>query len=244
MLYVAIIEDDTSAAAFLSRAVENYAVRNGCQLKAEVFANPVPFLENLRQRNCDIVFMDIDLPGMNGMEAARRLREKDKQAVLIFTTNLSQYAIQGYEVDAMDYMLKPLTYPVLEMKMHRALQLCRQHRSVEVVINTKGGFVRLPSASILYIEIYNHHIVYHTVTGDYTSYGTMKQVTASLPTEGFFRTTASYIVNLQHVDKVDGFEAVVEDRPVPISRLRKKEFMQAMAQFLNGTAADMAAVAV
>lgn len=224
----------------LCRALENYAEGHRCSIRTSSFEGAAPFLAAIQQERFDVVFMDIDLPNMNGMEAARRMRERDKQAILIFTTNLSQYAIQGYEVDAMDYMLKPVTYPLFELKMHRALQLCKQRRSVDVVINTRGGFVRVSSAAILYVEIYNHHILYHTLDGDYASYGTMKQVVSALPKSGFFRTTASYVVNLRHVQKVEGLETCVADRRIPISRLRKKEFMQAMTSFFNG-AMDSAA---
>ena len=85
----------------------------------------------------------------------------------------------------MDYILKPIGYPVIELKMGRAVQFLKQHCGTAISISTRGGFVRLFSSSILYVEIYGHHIVYHTKGGDYGSYGTMKEVIGQLPAQVF-----------------------------------------------------------
>lgn len=234
MISVAVLEDDLYASKQLCSALETYGKRHACPLKIAAFDCADAFFCAYARALFDIIFLDIDLPDMNGMDAARRIRKADGQAVLVFTTNLSQYAIQGYEVRAMDYILKPIGYPVIELKMGRAVQFLKQRCGTAISISTRGGFVRLFSSSILYVEIYGHHIVYHTKGGDYGSYGTMKEVIGQLPAQGFFRTAASYVVNLQYVKKVEGLNVFVGEQCLPISRLRKAEFMEAVNRFFSG----------
>ncbi len=238
MVSIAVIEDNEEEKDQLLRLLRHYAQTNHCEFHITPFGCAETFLEDCRRSMFDIIFMDIDLPHMNGMEAARRLRRVDTIALLIFTTNLSQYAIQGYEVDAMDYVLKPINRAMLDLKMHRAVRLCQKHKVIDVCVKTQNGFVRLRSSDIQFIEIYNHHIRYHTEEATYSSYGTMKQVVAGLPESGFFRTTASYIVNLQYVSQMDGMNLYIKNHSIPISRLRKKAFVEAMNQFLSGVSAE------
>ena len=234
MRTVALVEDEEAVSRGMQRMLKQFEQTHGCPLDVTAFSSAESFLDAAEKKPFEIVLMDIDLPGMNGMEAARFLRRRDRLAVLIFTTNLSQYAVQGYEVQAMDYCLKPVTYAMLEMKLFRAVQLCGRQGGAEIRINTRDGFIRVAAETVISVEIYQHHIVYHTETGDYQSYGTMKQVMEELPPVGFFRATASYVVNLRHVKQLTGLDIVMGDRRVPLSRLRKKEFMEAMNQYLNG----------
>ena len=234
MISVAILEDDSMASKQLCRMLETYGQRHQCFLSVSCFDCADKFFQSLVHACFDIIFLDIDLPDMNGMNVARRIRQADKQVVLIFTTNLSQYAIQGYEVDAMDYILKPISPQVIDLKMDRAVQFSRQSRETAVSINTRGGFVRVPSSSIQFLEIYGHRIIYHTEKQDYESYGTMKQAIEQLPRRGFFRTTASFVVNFRHIQKVEGLTVFIGNRSIPISRLRKAEFMEAANQFFSG----------
>lgn len=234
MRTIAIVEDDEAVSRAMQRMMKQFEQAHSCVLSVTAYASAESFLDAFEKKPADIVFLDIDLPGMNGMEAARRLRRRDRMAVLIFTTNLSQYAVQGYEVEAMDYCLKPVSYPMLEMKLYRALQLCARQESEDICISTRDGFARVPVQAVISVEIYQHHLIYHTENGDYPSYGTMKQVMEQLPKAGFFRATASYVVSLRHVRQLSGLDILVGDRTVPLSRLRKKEFLEAMNQYLNG----------
>ena len=178
------------------------------------------------QRQYDIIFMDIQMPGIDGMRAAERLRAIDSTVVLIFVTSLAQYAIQGYSVGALDYILKPVSYPALALKLQRAVSYCVQHKELGIVISTNDGMVRLGERQIKYVEIYNHHILYHTTQGNYSAYGTLKQVEQALPETGFFRCNNQCIINLGYVTKIDGYNAIVDGKTFTISRLRKKDFLK------------------
>lgn len=232
LLNIAIVEDTPAEAERLISFLERFAKETGEPLRHFLFDNAVQFLDGYKSQY-DIVFMDIELPDLNGMDAARRLRLLDDSVVLIFVTHLSQYAVKGYEVDALDYILKPLNYPALALKLQRAVARRRRGGEAEITLSTNSGLVRLMASSLKYVEIYNHHIVYHTESDDYTTYGTLKQIEDSLPKQEFYRCSSSYIVNLRHVTKIDGLTAIVDGKPLPISRMRKKEFLAELHSYCS-----------
>ena len=177
--------------------------------------------------------MDIQLPGMNGMKAAEKLRELDQVAALVFVTNLSRYAINGYEVGALDYILKPLDYDAFRLKMRKVLRYCRgiERRGRQITLSTGKGELRIPMDELLYIEITGHDMVFHTVREDISTYGTMKAMEQDLVPHGFFRCNNCYLVNLRYVRKVEGYTVLVRDAALSISHPRKKAFLSALAQF-------------
>lgn len=230
---IAIVEDQTASAKRLTEFLERFSGENGEALKYVHFTGIEPFLENYHFQY-DIVFLDIELPDGNGMEAAKKLREKDPLVVLIFITHLMQYAVNGYEVNALDYMVKPVRYPAFALKMRRAIRLCAKLREDEVMLELKEYAIRLSASSIKYIEIYKHHIVYHTENGDYETYGVLKQVEELLPEKEFFRLGSSYIVNFRHIERLDRQSVTVDGKELPVSRLRRQEFLEACHQYYMG----------
>ena len=218
-------EDKTELAGYLSR----YQKEKSTDMKAVWFQSAESFLENYHNQ-FDIVFMDIRMGGMDGMKAARKLRQVDQSVVLIFLTSLAQYAIQGYEVDALDYIVKPLTYPSLEFKLARAIKRIPR-RDDEILIGQGSHAMRLPSGDLKYVEIFEHHLQYKTTDGTITGYGTLKDVEKSLPESGFFRINNQTIVGLRHVESVNGSVAIVGGRSFDISRMRKKDFLVSFHSF-------------
>lgn len=160
------------------------------------------------------------------MSAARELRAMDRSVVIAFLTSLAQYAVEGYEVEAVDYILKPITYAALELKLPRILARCHVDEP-EIIIQSNGAAVKLPVNELQYVEIYDHHIQFLTVNGIVRSYGTLKDVEAQLP-GGFFRINNQTIVNLRFVRHVDSQSATVAGRSFSISRGRRKEFLAAL----------------
>ncbi|MBQ8159425.1 MAG: response regulator transcription factor [Clostridia bacterium] len=223
MYQVAIVDDNRSDAervmAFLTRFSEEKQQNIVCTWHASADE----FLSSYHMQY-DIVFMDIRMQGTNGMEAAQKLREKDRTVILIFLTSLAQYAVQGYEVDAMAYIIKPVTYPALKMKMEKALGRCRKDVP-DIVINEGGARVSVHADDLKYVEIFDHNIQYRTSSGIIKGYGTLKDVEAALPEHGFFRLNKQIIVNLKYVTRIEGKNATVDGQEFAISRQRKKEFL-------------------
>jgi DNA-binding LytR/AlgR family response regulator len=181
--------------------------------------------------------MDIRMPYLNGMEAAHRLRTMDSKVLLIFITNLAQYAIKGYEVDALDYVLKPVSYYDFALKMTRAMnRLAPEEEKINIVLSTTDGKVRLPLDEILYIETSKHHLIYHTVSEKtYTQYATLSSVTEKFSHHHFARCNSCYLVNLKYVQKVKGYLVTINGVELQISQPRKKEFIQSLMEYTERT---------
>ena len=194
MLRIAIVEDHESDAQRLTALLEAYAQKNGKQ-----FA--ITWIDNAN--TYELVFMDIRMPGLNGMQAAHELREMDHTVVLVFLTSLAQYAVESYEVEATDYILKPITAAALDLKLPRILNRCMVESEEEVVIQSGGTTTRLRPNELHYVEIYDHHIQFVTASGIMRSYGTLKAVEDALP-DVFFRVNNQTIVNLRFVTHMAG----------------------------------------
>ena len=196
MVNIAIVEDDKSQAEQLESTLSRYSNEFRVPLKTTVFYNAMAFL-NKYSGEYDIVFMDILMPMLNGMDASRLLREKDDKVMVIFVTNMQQYAIQGYEVGAFDFILKPVRYPEFKLKFTRAMsKLMPQKKVASILIKSESGIVRLTPDQILYVEVQQHHCVYHTRQGDFRQYQTMKSVELQLGEYGFARCNNYLLVNL------------------------------------------------
>ena len=211
---------------------ERYQQEHQQQFRLSLFGNAELFL-NQYKPVYDVVLMDIDMPGMNGMAAARRLRKLDEQVVLMFVTNLAQYAINGYEVSAVDYVIKPLDYAKFEFKLTRALSMAPPKNKQMVFVRTEDGIVSVDQEDVTYVEVQGHSLFYHTVSETYRVRGSLKQAEADFMPPRFFTCNKCYIINLSYVEEVKNNVAVVAGEEVMISRPKKKAFMDALAAYYN-----------
>lgn len=225
MYRIAIVEDQEGDAQRLQAALSQYSQEKQVTFSCKHWKNAENFLEQY-DHQYDIIFMDIRLPGMDGMQAARLLRKKDHTVLLVFLTSLAQYAVEGYEVEAVDYILKPITYAALRLKLPRLLRRCAAEEK-EILVQSVDQSVKLRPRDLLYVEIFDHHIQYMTQSGVIRAYGTLKEIEAALP-EGFFRVNNQTIVNLRYVTTVEGENVVLGGREFTLSRRRKKSFLEAL----------------
>lgn len=234
MLNIAIVEDEWQCAKDLETCLKTYASEYKVEFNIFRYSKGTEFLFNYRS-NFDIIFMDVDMPEMNGFQTAKKLRELDQNVLLIFVTFLAKYGHKGYEVDAMDYIIKPVEYETLRLKIEKAISRCRQKLNQEVMLPTREGEIRVSLSRLSYIEITGHDIVYHTDRGDFSYYGTLKMVEKLLPAGQFCRCNNGYLVNLRCVTRIEGDEVIVGDHRLQISRPRKKQFVEALHQYFMGT---------
>lgn len=230
---VAVVEDSQAEADLLKEYFSRYSADKGTQFRVTHFESSRLFL-NKYKPIYDIVLLDIGLPGINGMETAVRLREVDKTTMIIFVTNMAQFAVRGYEVGAFDFVVKPVTYSNFALKLQRALNTISSRRDHEVVVSTADGIFRIASSQIKYIEISGHKMTYHTTDGTINAYGNLKEVDAGLNGRMFVRCNSCYLVNLNYVQAVRGYKVVVYGDELQISRPRRKDFVQALNDFLGG----------
>ena len=230
MIKIAVVEDDRVYAEQLEEYLRKHEAEYAESFDITFFIDGDAIV-SAYQSQFDIILMDIEMKFMDGMSAAEEIRRVDKEVVIIFITNMTQYAIRGYAVEALDYMLKPVSYFAFSQRLNRAISRMKKREQKSLVISVKGGVVRLPVNSIYYIESQWHNLLYHTTSGEYVSSGTLKDAEEALRELHFFRGSKWYLINLQQVQGLgDGFAKLKSGENVPLSRGRKKEFMEALAQ--------------
>ena len=231
MIRIAIVEDDTTYSDQLKDYLHKYEAEFGERFDISTYADGSTAVDDYHSQ-FDIILMDIEMPYMDGMSAAEVIRKADKEVVIIFITYTPQYAIRGYEVEALDYIVKPISYFAFSQRLCRAVGRMKKREEKSVIISVKGGVVRLSASSIYYIESQGHDLIYHTSLGDYVTSGTMKDSEEALKVLHFFRGSKWYLINLANVESLeDGTARLKDGRAVPLSRGRKKEFMEALAQY-------------
>ena len=154
--------------------------------------------------------------------------------VLLFVTSLAQYAIRGYEVDAFDYILKPIHYFAFSQRLHRAIGRVKSKSKNYLILNAREGMQKLDVNTIYYVESRDHDLIFHTESGVYSMGGTMKDVEQRLQPHSFFRCNKGYLVSLRHVDSIQDGCAIVHGERLLVSRTRKNEFMEALTNFVGG----------
>lgn len=233
MKKIAIVEDESDALERIEECIKKFGDEYGEQFSVTVFGDAISFIENYRP-SYDIVFMDIMLPNMNGMDAARKLREMDNQVALVFVTNMSQYAVNGYEVDALDFILKPMRYPNFALKLRRVLERLKENGDVKLPVVNEDGMVCVSASDIRYIEVMQHTLIYHTAGKDIVVYGSLKKVEGTLPEKLFIRCNNCYLVNLKHVTAIKGHMLELGNVQLKISASKRKELLRALNNYLGG----------
>lgn len=230
---IAIVDDDPAMRKQLSEYIARYGAEHSLSLEPRPFPSGDALLQ-VYTPTYDIIIFDIDMPGTNGMDTARRIRAKDEDVVILFVTNIAQYAINGYEVDAVDYIIKPIGYYDFALKFQRALRRAGQRRPEQLLLESTEGLVRLSAAEILYVEVLAHYLIYHTADRAYTVRGSMKEHEASLKGLHFSRCHKSYLVNLAQVENISPPEVTVHGISLPLGRAYKDTLMKDYLQYLRG----------
>lgn len=231
-LRVAIVEDDRVAAQELENCLERYETGRNVSFSIVHFPDGGLFLRQY-QPVYDIVFMDIKMPGMDGMTAAQKLRQIDPVTTLVFVTSVVQYAVKGYEVDAIDFIVKPVRYHTFALKMRRIMEAVRLKQGCGILVNAEGGSRVIPSSQVYYVEVTSHILTYHTEQGDFEMRGKLSSVEQQLPADSFFRCSVSHLINLRYLTQLGSESVVVAGQEIRFSRAKKKELTAAVAAYLG-----------
>lgn len=232
MVRIAIVEDEQYIREQLKAFTAEYAQQVGAEFEVTTFADGDELLEEYRPIY-DIIFMDIEMKRLDGMETAHRLRAMDDAALIVFVTNTAQYAISGYSVGALDYVLKPVSYFSFSQRMQKALAQLEKRTRFDLTLPVEGGMRRLDTASIYYIESDGHYAHFYTESGDFTVRSTLKELEERLAVRPFARCSNSFLVNLAQVSGIKQENVTVGPYQLTLSRTRRKSFLEAMVEYID-----------
>lgn len=229
-----IIEDDAGAASHLKSLAERYLDERAVEATIDVLGTAFEFVGT--KIRYDLVFMDIDLPGINGMDAARQLRERDGETLIVFVTDLAQYAVRGYEVNALDFIVKPVTYQGLALRMDRVMRALAARPSTNIVVSSSSGMNVFPVRSLLYVEVSGHHLLFHLADGSQVmARSTMKSFYRDHPLSQLVQISSGYVVNADHVRVIGSQEVeMANGDSLVISRPKRKAALAAFARYFGG----------
>ena len=231
---IAVVDDNLNDRKMILDYLSQFFNESGVDYTTSTFEDGVSFLKDY-SFSYDFIIFDIDMPQMSGIDTAKELRKKDSNVTIMFVTNMPQYALEGYSVEAVDYVLKPLSYPDFRLKMKKATRYILRNSVKKITINTtEEGLITVDSSDIYYVESKLHYIYYHTKKGIYKMRAKLTEVEDILLPYHFARSGGSFLINLAYLEKIDGNEIVVADETLPLSRRMKASLMSAFTKYMGG----------
>ena len=235
MIRIAILEDEAPVREDLAGYLRRYTRQYGTKFEVSLFADGDEILEDYRP-NWDIILLDVEMPRLDGMTTAERIRKLDSEVILIFITNMAQYAIRGYAVDAMDYILKPVPYFAFSQQLQKAIRRLEKRAKAYLTVPVEGGFRRVDLSGVYYLESVGHKVRLYTEEEELTVPGSLKQYEEMLADKQFARCNSGYLVNLAQVRGMQDGMVLVGPHSLQISRPRRKAFVEALTDYVGGVA--------
>lgn len=234
MYRVLIVEDEPEEARRLSELIVRYGKMRDLEFRITRHASAMEMLSD--KSRYDLCFLDIDLPGINGMEAAQLLRVYDQTTPIIFVTNLAKYAVKGYEVDATGFIVKPATYGGLSMNLDRAMRTIKQNAGRSIMVPTEDGMRIMSFNSIVFVEVTGHRLTYH-IEGEepLEARGSLGQLAEELEDAPVVRVSKSCLANMDKIQLIRNDCLLMSSGDsLHISRTRKREVVETVTDYLGG----------
>lgn len=236
---IAIVEDEKDQQELLNSYISNFFKEIDKQYTITFFDNGESILKSFKKDSFDLVFMDIEFNNgtLNGIEVSKKLREIDENFLLIFVTNMANFAIDGYSVNAIDFIVKPVLYDPFRMKISKALKMYSSRFSMKnVLIPVENQSKQILANEIYYVEVSNHDLYYHTKDNEYKVRSSLKHALSILESLPFVQCNSCYLVNLEYVSRIEKDCVILENgENLKMPRTRRKEFLEQLGNYISGS---------
>lgn len=231
MIHIAVCDDEKAFVTYLTQLLEQYSAETGQEIKISAYYDGMELLEKY-DTTIYLIFLDIQMKYVDGLETAGRIRQMDDTVEIIFLTTMAQYALEGYQYRAANYILKPLKYQRLKLELDQFIRRHRRENRPAYLIENDTGKYKIQLNSLRYVETYRRNLLCHTEREKIVCYKSMKELERELTGQGFARCHSSYLVNLAYVKGVRKLEiTLITGEVLPISQPRRKAFMEKLAQY-------------
>lgn len=234
MYRIAVVEDEEQYREEVCQYIDKYQAEHKLEFSVTTYTDGQEIVDD-GEHHYDIIFFDIEMAQLNGMDAAKLIRQRDADVVMVFITNMAQYAIEGYEVGALDFVLKPIDYYGFAFRLERAISRVHGRRdNLEFAITTQGGIKKLNSNDIYYVEIENRFLHYYTAEGDFAQRGTLQSAEEMFRDYHFVKCNHWYLVNLKYVTEIEDNIVCVAGSKLEISRRNRAHFLKEVTDYIGG----------
>lgn len=230
MITIGIVDDEQAAAEDLKEYCMRFARENNQSVSLSVYHDGMDIVK--LPLYPDILFLDISMPLLNGLKAAEEIRKTDQSCVIIFVTSMAQYAIHGYTVNALDFVVKPVAYKNFAFKMRKAVEVAKRRRNNTLTLTVNYGRRKVEISDITYVEVIKHKLIYHVNDEEIEVWDSISNAAATLVPHGFSFCKVCYLVNLRRVERVQGDSVYVGNSELKISRQKKKSFLDALSAYI------------
>lgn len=232
---IAVCDDDINQIDITTGYIRDWAEKRRESVEVFTYLSAIELLFHLSEgKNFDMVFLDIKMRNMTGVELARIIRKTDDKLIIVFITGLMDYVFQGYEVQALHYLLKPVKEADCFACLDRAIEIIGLYKTDTFIIPLEGQSIRLHFNEIYTFEIFSHYIEAKTIKGVFTFKKKMYELEQELPEDRFFRCHRSFIVNMHFVNTVNKNYALLDNGTrIPISKSRWSMMNEVFLQYYS-----------
>ena len=238
MISIAVVDDDQGYRDLLVKYLRRYEEESGNRISVKEYKDGSDLTTELfgkTESGYDIILLDVEMKFMDGMETAKLIRHQDSNVIIVFITNAPQYAISGYEVDALNYVLKPINYFAFSQTIDRAVGRTASRQHKYITLAGKGYAYKVDLFELMYIEVEGHELVFHMAGKNnvYRLTTSMKKIEKELNNTMFFRCSQGFLVNLEYVDSIEENDVLVGSVRLPVSRALRRHFIDALNNYMS-----------
>ena len=232
LIQIGVCDDESYMADLLSGNIKSYFEREQIEIHISRFLSGCELLRS--KESFDLLFLDVQMSGLNGFETAKELRRQGFSGFLIFVTVMQEDVFQAFEVQAFDYLVKPLQEHQFLKTMDRLLSEMREHAEKQLLIQKGGEWTVIPFASILYCEIMNRKVYLHLNNDSTIDYYDKMEALEKKLDQRFFKCHRSYLVNMEYLKSFKKETAYLTNgETIPVSRLRAECFSTAVSTYMS-----------